>query len=58
MDLSTVHEGVHKRKRKKRVGRGTGSGRGKTSTRGHKGTAHDPRRPHAAARSSPPALVH
>jgi large subunit ribosomal protein L15 len=37
MDLSTVHEGVHKRKRKKRVGRGTGSGRGKTSTRGHKG---------------------
>jgi large subunit ribosomal protein L15 len=37
MDLSTVHQGVHKRKRKKRVGRGTGSGRGKTSTRGHKG---------------------
>src|SRR5438045_6052459 len=37
MDLSTVHQGVNKRKRKKRVGRGTGSGRGKTSTRGHKG---------------------
>jgi large subunit ribosomal protein L15 len=37
MDLSTVHQGVHKRKRKKRVGRGTGSGMGKTSTRGHKG---------------------
>jgi large subunit ribosomal protein L15 len=37
MDLSTVHQGVHKRKGKKRVGRGTGSGRGKTSTRGHKG---------------------
>ena len=37
MDLSTVHEGVHKLKRKKRVGRGIGSGHGKTSTRGHKG---------------------
>jgi large subunit ribosomal protein L15 len=37
MDLSTVHQGIHKVKRKKRVGRGTGSGRGKTSTRGHKG---------------------
>src|SRR3712207_5054931 len=37
MDLSTVHQGVNRRKRKKRVGRGTGSGRGKTSTRGHKG---------------------
>jgi large subunit ribosomal protein L15 len=37
MDLSTVHQGIHKAKRKKRVGRGTGSGRGKTSTRGHKG---------------------
>jgi large subunit ribosomal protein L15 len=37
MDLSTIHEGIVRRKRKKRVGRGTGSGRGKTSTRGHKG---------------------
>jgi large subunit ribosomal protein L15 len=37
MDLSTVHQGVHKNKRKKRVGRGPGSGHGKTSTRGHKG---------------------
>src|SRR5947209_3850879 len=37
MDLSTVHQGITKRKRKKRVGRGTGSGMGKTSTRGHKG---------------------
>ena len=37
MDLSTVHHGVHKRKRKKRVGRGIGSGHGKTSTRGAKG---------------------
>ncbi|GIW78444.1 MAG: 50S ribosomal protein L15 [Gemmatales bacterium] len=37
MDLSTVHQGVHKRKKKKRVGRGIGSGHGKTATRGHKG---------------------
>src|SRR5262245_25707691 len=37
MDLSTVHQGVHKLKRKKRVGRGPGSGHGKTSTRGSKG---------------------
>jgi len=37
MDLSTVHQGIHKNKRKKRVGRGPGSGHGKTSTRGHKG---------------------
>jgi large subunit ribosomal protein L15 len=37
MDLSTVHQGVHKRKRKKRVGRGIGSGHGKTSSRGSKG---------------------
>ena len=37
MDLSAVHQGIHKRKRKKRVGRGIGSGRGKTSTRGSKG---------------------
>jgi large subunit ribosomal protein L15 len=37
MDLSTVHEGVHRRKRKKRVGRGPGSGHGKTATRGSKG---------------------
>jgi large subunit ribosomal protein L15 len=37
MDLSTVHQGVHKRRQKKRVGRGIGSGHGKTSTRGHKG---------------------
>src|SRR5205807_2714585 len=37
MDLSTVYQGVHKRKRKKRVGRGIGSGHGKTATRGSKG---------------------
>lgn len=37
MDLSTVHQGIRKRKRKKRVGRGIGSGHGKTSTRGAKG---------------------
>ena len=37
MDLSTVHHGVHKRRKKKRVGRGIGSGHGKTSSRGHKG---------------------
>lgn len=37
MDLSTIHQGINRRKRKKRVGRGVGSGMGKTSTRGHKG---------------------
>ena len=37
MDLSTVHQGVHKHRKKKRVGRGIGSGHGKTSTRGSKG---------------------
>src|SRR2546421_7361507 len=37
MDLSTVHQGVHKRRQKKRVGRGIGSGHGKTASRGHKG---------------------
>jgi large subunit ribosomal protein L15 len=37
MDLSTVHQGIHKHRRKKRVGRGIGSGHGKTSTRGAKG---------------------
>jgi len=37
MDLSTVHQGVHKLRKKKRVGRGPGSGHGKTSTRGAKG---------------------
>jgi large subunit ribosomal protein L15 len=37
MDLSTVHQGVHKRRRKKRVGRGIGSGHGKTASRGSKG---------------------
>ncbi len=37
MDLSTVHNGVHKLQRKKRVGRGPGSGHGKTSSRGSKG---------------------
>ena len=37
MDLSTVHQGVHKHRKKKRVGRGVGSGHGKTSTRGSKG---------------------
>jgi len=37
MDLSTVHQGVHRLKKKKRVGRGIGSGHGKTASRGHKG---------------------
>src|SRR5262249_33587730 len=37
MDLSTVHQGVHKRRKKKRVGRGPGSGHGKTATRGSQG---------------------
>jgi large subunit ribosomal protein L15 len=37
MDLSTVHQGIHKHRKKKRVGRGIGSGHGKTSTRGSKG---------------------
>lgn len=37
MDLSTVHQGIHKFKKKKRVGRGVGSGHGKTSSRGAKG---------------------
>ena len=37
MDLSTVHQGVHKKRPKKRVGRGIGSGHGKTSSRGSKG---------------------
>jgi large subunit ribosomal protein L15 len=37
MDLSTIHHGVHKRRKKKRVGRGIGSGHGKTATRGSKG---------------------
>jgi large subunit ribosomal protein L15 len=37
MDLSSVHQGIHKLKRKKRVGRGIGSGHGKTATRGSKG---------------------
>jgi large subunit ribosomal protein L15 len=37
MDLSTVHQGIHKNKQRKRVGRGPGSGHGKTASRGHKG---------------------
>jgi large subunit ribosomal protein L15 len=37
MDLTSVHQGVHKHRRKKRVGRGIGSGHGKTATRGSKG---------------------
>lgn len=37
MDLTTVHQGIEKRRQKKRVGRGIGSGMGKTSTRGAKG---------------------
>lgn len=37
MDLSQVHQGVHRLPKKKRVGRGIGSGHGKTSTRGSKG---------------------
>ena len=37
MDLSTVHQGITRRRRKKRVGRGPGSGHGKTASRGSKG---------------------
>jgi large subunit ribosomal protein L15 len=37
MDLKSVHEGVHRRRRKKRVGRGPGSKTGRTATRGSKG---------------------
>ena len=37
MDLSQVHDGVHKLRHKKRVGRGVGSGHGKTASRGSKG---------------------
>ena len=37
MDLSTVHNGIVRRKKKKRVGRGPGSGHGKTASRGSKG---------------------
>lgn len=37
MDLSIVHEGIHKHRHKKRVGRGPGSGHGKTASRGSKG---------------------
>ena len=37
MDLSSVHVGVHKRKKRKRVCRGIGSGHGKTASRGSKG---------------------
>lgn len=37
MDLSTVHQGIHKHRKKKRVGRGVGSGHGKTASRGAKG---------------------
>ncbi|HMO35408.1 MAG TPA: 50S ribosomal protein L15 [Gemmatales bacterium] len=37
MDLTTVHQGVNKRRPKTRVGRGIGSGHGKTSSRGYKG---------------------
>jgi len=37
MDLTTVHQGIHKFKKKKRVGRGPGSGHGKTASRGSKG---------------------
>ncbi|HEV3119261.1 MAG TPA: uL15 family ribosomal protein, partial [Gemmataceae bacterium] len=37
MDLTNLHQGVHRLKRKKRVGRGIGSGHGKTATRGSKG---------------------
>jgi large subunit ribosomal protein L15 len=37
MDLTTVHQGIHKHRLKKRVGRGPGSGHGKTASRGSKG---------------------
>jgi len=37
MDLTSLSQGVHKRRLKKRVGRGVGSGHGKTASRGHKG---------------------
>jgi large subunit ribosomal protein L15 len=48
MDLSTVHQGITKRKRRKRVGRGIGSGHGKTASRGHKGqwSSAGAKRPH------------
>src|SRR4051812_41012285 len=50
MDLSTVHQGVHKRKKKKRVGRGPGSGHGKTASRGSKGQ-------YASAGAKKPAMM-
>jgi large subunit ribosomal protein L15 len=37
MDLTTVSQGVQKRRLKRRVGRGVGSGQGKTAGLGHKG---------------------
>ncbi len=37
MNLSDVHQKVHRRRKRKRVGRGPGSGHGKTCGRGHKG---------------------
>jgi large subunit ribosomal protein L15 len=37
MNLSDVHQGIHKFKKRKRIGRGVGSKTGKTSGRGHKG---------------------
>ncbi len=37
MDLTTVHQGIQKRRLKRRVGRGLGSGQGKTGGRGYKG---------------------
>ena len=48
MDLSTVHQGIAKRKQKKRVGRGPGSGHGKTASRGSKGqySSAGAKRPH------------
>lgn len=50
MDLTTVSDGVSKRRLKKRVGRGIGSGHGKTATRGHKGQ-------YASAGSGKPGTV-
>ena len=52
MDLSTVHQGVHKLKRKKRVGRGPGSGHGKTAIARQQGPVGQRRRQEAARRCS------
>ncbi len=59
MDLSTVHNGVHRMRLKKRVGRGIGSGHGKTSTRGHKGQGSraGAKKPHPLAEGGQMPLI-